>query len=47
MGEDSRFTLCSLDGFVLAVMAKGKDMKHAVSWYSNDGSTIKWRAPVM
>jgi len=36
--DETRFTLCSLDGFILAVMAKGRDMKHSVSWYGNDGS---------
>jgi hypothetical protein len=41
--DDTRFTLCSSDGFVLAVMAKGRDMKHSVSWYANDGSQYKWR----
>jgi len=41
--DDTRFTLCSLDGFILAVMAKGRDMKHSVSWYANDGSQFKWR----
>jgi len=41
--DDTRFTLCSLDGFILAVMAKGRDMKHSVCWYANDGSQYKWR----
>jgi len=41
--DDTRFTLCSVDGFILAVMAKGRDMKHSVSWYANDGSQVKWR----
>jgi len=41
--DDTRFTLRSRDGFILAVMAKGKDMKHSVSWYANDGSEMKWR----
>jgi len=41
--DDTRFTLCSTDGFIIAVMAKGRDMKHSVCWYANDGSQLKWR----
>lgn len=41
--EASCFTLRSLEGFVLAVMAKGMDMKRSVSWFFNDGNTVRWR----
>lgn len=41
--EDTRFTLCSVDGFVLAVMVKGRIMRQSVTWYANDGSKIVWR----
>jgi len=41
--DDTRFTLCSLSGYVLAVMVKGSIMKHSVTWYTNDGSQIVWR----
>lgn len=41
--DNMRFTLCSLDGFVLAVMVKGKIMTHSVIWYGNEGSQIVWR----
>jgi len=37
-----RFRLCSLDGFVLAIMIKGKDMRSSVTWYTNDSSQIVW-----
>jgi len=40
--EDTRFTLCSVDGFVLAVMVKGRIMRQSVTWYANDGSKIVW-----
>jgi len=41
--DDSRFTLCLLNGYVLAVMVKGSIMKHSVTWYTNDGKQIVWR----
>jgi len=41
--EDTRFTLCLLNGYVLAVMLKGSIMKHSVTWYTNDCSQIVWR----
>jgi len=41
--EDSRFTLCSADGTVMAVMLKGMSMKQYVTWFANDGSRIVWR----
>jgi len=40
--EDTRFTLSSVDGFVLAVMVKGRIMRQSVTWYANDGSKIVW-----
>jgi len=40
--EDTRFTLCSGDGFVLAVMVKGRIMRQSVTWYANDRSEIVW-----
>jgi len=41
--EDTRFTLCLLNGYVLGVMVKGNIMKHSVTWYTNDGKKIVWR----
>jgi len=41
--DDKRFRLCSLEGFVLAIMIKGKDMRSSVTWYSNDGSKVVWK----
>jgi len=41
--DEKRFRLCSLEGFVLAIMIKGKDMRSSVTWYSNDGSQVVWR----
>jgi len=40
--DEKRFKLCSLEGFVLAIMIKGKDMRSSVTWYSNDGSQLVW-----
>jgi len=40
--DEKRFRLCSLEGFVLAIMLKGKDMRTSVTWYSNDGSQVQW-----
>jgi len=40
--DDKRFRLCALDGFVLAIMIKGKDMRSSVTWYTNDSSQIVW-----
>jgi len=44
--DDTRFALCSFDGFVLAVTIKGKIMKHSVTWFANEGSKIVWRRTV-
>jgi len=41
--EDSRFTLCSLDDNVEAVMLKGTSTMHSVTWYNNDGTLTLWR----
>jgi len=41
--EVTRFTLCSVDGSVIAVMPKGVSMKQCVTWYANDGTRIVWR----
>lgn len=41
--EDSRFTLCSLDDNVVAVMLKGASAMHSLTWYNNDGSLTLWR----
>merc|ERR1719317_1277026 len=38
-----RFTLCSADASVMAVMPKGMSMKQCVTWYANDGTRIVWR----
>jgi len=37
-----RFTLCSLDGYVEAVMLKGTNMKHNLTWYTNNGTWVVW-----
>jgi len=36
--EDSRFTLRSMDDHVKAVMLKGTNIMHSLSWYNNDGT---------
>jgi len=41
--DDMRFTLCLLNGYVLAVMLKGSNMKDSVTWYTNECSQIVWR----
>jgi len=41
--EKVRFTLCSTDGRVLAMMPKGINMKHSVKWEKKDGSEVIWR----
>jgi len=41
--EESRFTLCSVDGYVKAVMLKGTSMRYSVTWYANDGTCVVWR----
>jgi len=41
--EDSRFTLCSLDDHVEAVMLKGRNTRHSLTWYRNDGTITLWR----
>jgi len=40
--DNSRFTLCSLGGHVLAVMPKGMNMKHSIIWFTNTGSKMVW-----
>jgi len=44
--EESRFTLCSMDGYVQAIMLKGSTVKDCVKWYTNDGTWIIWRRAV-
>jgi len=41
--DETRFTLCLPNGYVVAVMLKGNIMKHSVTWYTNDCSEIIWR----
>jgi len=41
--EESRFTLCSVDGYVKAVMLKGTNMRFSVAWYANDGRCVVWQ----
>jgi len=41
--EKVRFTLCSTDGRVVAMMPKGINMKHSVKWEKKDGSEVIWR----
>jgi len=44
--QESRLTLCSIDGYVQAIMLKGSIMRDCVRWYSNDGTWIIWRRVV-
>merc|ERR1719285_12752 len=41
--DDMRFTLCSSNDYVLAVMLKGSSMKDSLTWYINKCSQIVWR----
>lgn len=41
--QDSRFTLCAMDGHVEAVMPKGSIAKDFVKWYTNDCRWVIWR----
>jgi len=42
--ESNRFTLCSMDGSVKAVLRKGTNMKHSVTWEDTfDGNLTAWR----
>jgi len=41
--QDSRFTLCTMDGHVEAVMLKGSIVKDFMKWYTNDGTWVIWR----
>jgi len=42
--EPARFTLCSVDGKIEAVMMKGSNMKHSVKWQKvEDGGFTVWR----
>jgi len=41
--EDSRFTLCSKDDHVEAVMLKGTNTMHSLTWYNNDGTLTLWQ----
>jgi len=41
--EDSRFTLCSMDEHVEAVMLKGTNIMHTLTWYNNAGTLTLWR----
>jgi len=44
--EDTRFSLCSQDGFVKAVIMKRMIEKNTLNWYTNDGTRIVWRRAV-
>lgn len=44
--QDSRFTLCSMDGSVEAVMLKGSIGKDFIKWYTNDCTWVIWRRVV-
>jgi len=44
--QESRFTLCSMDGDVEAVMLKGSIVKDFVKWYTNDCRWVIWRRVV-
>jgi len=41
--ENSRFTLCSLDDHVEAVMLKGANTMYSLTWYNNNGNLTLWR----
>jgi len=41
--EKLRFTMCTTDGNVVAMMPKGINMKHCVKWEKKDGSEVIWR----
>jgi len=41
--EDSRFTLCSMDDDVEAVMLKGGSSTQPLTWWRNDGKPMRWR----
>jgi len=41
--ENSRFTLCSMDDHVEAVMLKGVSSVQSLTWWTNDGKRIVWR----
>jgi len=41
--ENSRFTLCSVDDGVEAVMLKGTSSLQWLTWWRNDGKPILWR----
>jgi len=41
--EDSRFTLCSLNDSVEAVMLKGVGFRDKLAWYAIDGTLTIWR----
>lgn len=41
--EQLRFTLCSTDGKMNAMMPKGINMKHSVKWEKRDGGEVIWR----
>jgi len=45
--QDSRFTLCSMEGHVEAVMPKGSIAKDFVKWYTNDCRWVIWRRLVL
>jgi len=41
--EKLRFTMCTADGNVVAMMPKGINMKHFIKWEKKDGSEVIWR----
>jgi len=41
--EISRFTLCSMDGDVEAIMLKGVSSVQSLTWWTNDGKRMVWR----
>merc|ERR550534_582246 len=45
--QNSRFTLCSMDGHVEAVMLKGSIVKDFVKWYTNECKWVIWRRVVV
>jgi hypothetical protein len=38
----TQFTLCSVEGQVMAVMPKGMSMKYSITWFTKNGSLTVW-----
>jgi len=40
--QTTQFTLCTVNGYVKAVMPKGMSMKYSLTWFTNNGSLMVW-----